>query len=111
MSVIDTLRFIVDHPLNRGHKKAALSRFLKWQVGARLVPGPVVVPWVGNTRMIVRRGDKGFTQNIYCGLRDFPEMSYLAHVLSSTDLFLDVGANVGAYTVLARAEGSARNLF
>lgn len=74
MSVFHTLQFIANHPLNQGHRSAALFRFLKWQVRARLKSGPIVVPWVENTRMLVRRGDMGFTQNIYCGLHDFPEM-------------------------------------
>lgn len=43
----------------------------------------------------------GATGNIYLGLHDFPEMAFLLHFLRSQDLFLDIGANVGTYTVLA----------
>jgi len=108
MSIINTLRFIMEHPLNRKNKSAALLRFFKWQVGSRLVPGPVVVEWVGNARMLVRHRDHGFTQNIYCGLNDPAEMAYVLHVLSEEDLFVDIGANLGAYTVLACAVKQAR---
>jgi FkbM family methyltransferase len=108
MSIIHTLMFIADHPLNRNHKSAAFLRFFKWQVRSRLVPGPVVVEWVGNARMLVRRRDHGFTQNIYCGLHDVAEMAYVLHEISDKDLFVDIGANVGAYTVLACAVKQAR---
>jgi FkbM family methyltransferase len=108
MSIIRTLGFIANHPLNRNNKSAALLRFFKWQVGSRLVPGPVVVEWVGNAKMLVRRHDHGFTQNIYCGLHDVAEMAYVLHVLSDEDVFVDIGANVGAYTVLACAVKQAR---
>jgi len=108
MSLRHTLRFIVNHPLNRDHKALALARFLKWQIGSRLVPGAVVVDWVSGTRVIARRGETGFTQNIYCGLQDFEEMAYVLHVMTSQDLFIDVGANVGSYTLLCCAVRGAR---
>lgn len=107
MSLFHTLRFIANHPLNRQKKSTGLLRFLKWQLRVRLVSGPTVFQWIGNTRMLVRRGDTGFTQNIYCGLHDFAEMAYVLHAMTENDLFVDVGANLGAYTVLAcGAKGS-----
>ena len=39
--------------------------------------------------------------NIYTGLEDFEEMGFLLHLLREGDLFVDVGANEGAYTLLA----------
>src|SRR5262249_139495 len=39
--------------------------------------------------------------NIYAGLHEFYDMMLLLHFLRRGDLFLDVGANVGSYTVLA----------
>lgn len=60
-----------------------------------------VVPW----------GHTGFTQNIYCGLHEFAEIGYLLYVLTTDDLFVDVGANVGAYTILACAKGARRYCF
>jgi FkbM family methyltransferase len=51
----------------------------------------------------------GATQNIYCGLNDFEDMSFVLHYLRENDIFLDVGANVGTYTVLASAAARARS--
>jgi FkbM family methyltransferase len=81
---------------------------MKWQIGSRLVPGPVVYPWIEGTKFIVRHGDTGFTQNIYCGLHEFQEMAYILHVTTPEDLFIDVGANVGSYTILACGARGAR---
>ncbi len=108
MSLTGTLRYIVDHPLNRRQRARALARFLKWQIGSRLVPGPVVLEWINGAKLIVRPGETGVTQNVYCGLHDFEDMLYTLHVLTPDDLFVDVGANVGAYTVLACAAAGAR---
>ena len=46
LRLAEVLRFILNHPLNRQHKLRALGRFLRWQVGSRLAPGPVIIPFV-----------------------------------------------------------------
>lgn len=95
------VRFIWGHPLSRHRRFARLRRFVGWQVGARLVPGPVIVPFVDETRLIVRPGMQGATGNIYTGLHEFDDMAFVLHCLRKDDLFVDIGANVGTYTVLA----------
>jgi FkbM family methyltransferase len=110
MSFIRTLRYIILHPLNRRRKARALLRFLKWQIGSRLVPGDVIYDWVNGARFIVRPGETGLTQNIYCGLQEYHEMAYVLHVLRPDDLFIDVGANAGAYTILACAARGAKGI-
>ena len=49
----------------------------------------------------------GATGNIYCGLHEFQDMGWLLHTLQTDDLFLDIGANVGSYSVLAASEVGA----
>jgi FkbM family methyltransferase len=102
------LRSITSHPLNRDHKGEAILRFLKWQIGSRLVSGPVVHNWIGGARMIMARGESGLTLNLYCGLFEFADMAFILHVLNPEDVFVDVGANAGAYTLLATAVKGAR---
>lgn len=108
MSVLKILRFIASHPLNEGQKTKALWRFAKWQVGSRLLPGEVVYDWVAGSKFLVRPGETGLTGNIYSGFQEFAEMAYLVHVLRADDLFVDVGANVGSYTILACAAVGAK---
>ncbi len=106
----DTLRFIVDHPLNRGRPLPALWRFASWQVRSRLVRGPVVHQWVDGAKFYVRRGETGLTGNIYCGLHEYADMSFILHAAGPDDLFVDVGANAGSYTLLACAARGARGV-
>ena len=80
-----------------------MVRWLCWQIGSRLVPGSVAAPFVNGSRLLVSPGMTGATGNVYCGLHEFEEMSFLLHLLRPEDLFIDVGANVGSYTVLAGA--------
>jgi FkbM family methyltransferase len=99
--LFNTIRFIFEHPLNRRHKISAIRRWLNWQIGSRLVPGPVAVNFVNKTKLLVAPGMTGATGNVYAGLHEFYDMAFALHLLRRDDVFVDVGANVGAYTVLA----------
>jgi hypothetical protein len=80
-SLISTLRYILQHPLNAGAKRAALVRYLKWQIGSRLVPGAVLAPFVNDTVLAASPGMTGATQNIYTGLHEFKDCGFLLHLL------------------------------
>ena len=94
-------RFISRHSLTRDHQLAAWLRFIRWQIGSRFLNYPLIIPWVGQTKLIIERGMVGATGNLYCGLHEFEDMGFVLHFLRPDDLFLDIGANVGTYTVLA----------
>ncbi|WP_419535976.1 FkbM family methyltransferase [Endozoicomonas sp.] len=110
MPFLKILKFILDHPVNNGQKIKPIMRFLRWQIGSRLVPGAVVYEWISGVKFIVRNGETGLTGNIYTGLHEFEEMSFLLHVLKSEDLFIDVGSNVGSYTLLASGVAGANSV-
>lgn len=97
------------HPLTRDAPLAAWGRFAAWQIRSRL-QGEVIVPWVGGQKLAVRRGMTGATGNIYLGLHEFADMMLALHFLRPDDLFLDIGANVGSYTVLASGIAGARTI-
>lgn len=101
MNLVNTVRYITDHPLTRHQKLKALGRWLRWQVGSRIVPGQVAVGFVNDSVLLVSPGMTGATGNIYVGLHEYQEMSFLLHLLRPGDTFVDAGANVGTYTVLA----------
>ena len=107
-ALINTFKFVLSHPLTEGCRGAAASRVLLWQLGARLLKFPVVVPWVNDTRLVIEKGMVGATGNFYCGLHEFNDMGFSLHFLRPDELFLDIGANVGTYTVLAAGVAGAK---
>jgi FkbM family methyltransferase len=86
-----------------------LARYIRWQIESRLF-SEIDVQWIEGAKLIAKRGMTGATGNIYCGLHEFVEMAFLLHVLRPGDLFLDVGANVGSYTILASKVCGARTI-
>ena len=101
MSITQTISFIWNHPFSRGRRAANLTRFACWQVKSPIFKGPHVEPFVGGARLSVRRGQTGAIGNLYVGLHELEDMAFALHLLRPGDLFFDIGANVGSYTVLA----------
>src|SRR5581483_216905 len=110
MSILNPINHIRHHPLTRNHQIAAFKRVAAWQIGTRLLPGPISVPYVNRSRLLISRGMTGATGCVYVGLHDFEQMSFLLHYLRPGDTFIDVGANVGSYTILASAAVGASTI-
>lgn len=108
MRLLETLIFIINHPLNKKRKIRAFLNFVKWQIGCRLVPGEVIFSWINDSKIIARKGESSATGNIYCGLYTFSEMAYVLHLLTPEDLFIDIGSNIGCFTILASAVKGAK---
>lgn len=110
MGIAAILRGITGHPCNRRARFKAILGFIGWQFGSRLVPGPVLIDFVNNSKLLVGRGMTGATGNLYNGLHEFEDMGFLLHLLRNDDLFVDVGANIGSYTILASGAVGARTI-
>jgi FkbM family methyltransferase len=98
-----TLRDFSNHPLKRHAKFKAIIEFCMGQLAIRWIPGDVCVPFPNGAKLLVPPMMKGSFHFLFLGLYEYEEMSFLLHFLRPDDLFVDVGANIGAYTVLAGA--------
>jgi len=108
--LIAVTRFILEHPMNTDHKLLSLLKFVEWQVATRILKKRVVVPWIDESMVISGPGDTGLTGNIYAGFMEYEEMVFLLHALQPTETFVDVGANLGAYTILASKVVKSRTI-
>lgn len=107
---IRTLKFIVQHPLNQPQKLAAILRYFRWQIGRRILPGDVLYQWIDGSKLAIGRGDTSAAGCVYSGLIEFEDMAFVLHLTRDDDCFIDAGANVGVFTVLACAARGARGL-
>lgn len=103
------LRFITSHPLTRKRPLEAIWRFIRWQIESRL-SDEIIFNWIDDAMLVVKKGMQGATGNIYCGLHEFTDMAFVIHLLRPEDLFIDVGANIGSYTILASKVCGARSI-
>ncbi len=109
MQLIRLIRFIWSHPLNRAARLKALSRLFRWQLVSKILPESVFgVPFVNEARIFMRKGMTGATGNWYCGLDEMDDMGFVLHLLRPGELFVDIGANIGSYSILAAAGAGAK---
>lgn len=104
------IRFLVgilQHPLGGIE---GIMRFVRWQVGQVLVPYPVIYNFTEHSKVLLKKSMTGMTYNYYCKLQEFNDMLFVLHFLRENDLFVDIGANVGSYTLLASKEVGARSV-
>jgi FkbM family methyltransferase len=106
--ILGALRVIARHPVNRHRKLKAVLEYGFIQTAARLVPGDICVEFPNHTRLLVSPRMKGAAHYIAPRLCEFEEMAFVMHFLRPGELFVDVGANVGAFTILAAGVAGAK---
>lgn len=104
------IRYIYTHPLTKDNKFSALLRFLKWQISSRFTKNALNVKWIGDLQLAMHKGMHGATGCIYVGLPEFNDMSFLLHFLDAKSNFIDIGANVGVYSLLAAGIKKSRTI-
>lgn len=110
ISIFRNIKYILNHPLNRSEKLKTISRIISWQVSQKFQESPVIIPFGEKSRLIIKKGYTGSTGALYMGLHDFQEMTFLLHVLREDDVFYDVGANIGSYSILAAGECQSKTI-
>lgn len=106
-----TTRWIWTHPSNRGQRFERLWRYAQVQAAGRTArggrrPRAVVVPYGLHARMRCFLDPASSKRAAYYRVPDWPEMLVWQRVLEPGDLFVDIGANVGLYTIWAADLGA-----
>ncbi len=109
MSLYRVLRYILTHPISGNAKFKSLYRFFYWQLRSLVSKKEIVYKFTPKSLLIVSKGMTGSTGNYYCGLHEYKEMGFLLHLIRPEDIFVDVGANIGSYTLLASAQIGAKS--
>jgi FkbM family methyltransferase len=89
------------------NRPAALARHLYWQFRKLLFPRPITLPL---SRSVITDDEPGGVISMVnmLGLYDYNNMTLVKLVLSGEHVMIDVGANIGSYTLIASEAPSAR---
>jgi FkbM family methyltransferase len=94
---------ILSHPANKRAPLGAAFRAVQWQTMKRLTGRAWDIPYHG-LRLRCYPWSHSASRAIYfSGLPDYWEMCFMRDYLRPGDVFIDAGANVGLYTILACA--------
>lgn len=96
---------ILNHPLNKKHKINTIGRILWWKANQLFFHLPVVIILNNNKMQFICPFTSSYgSLVVYCNLPEYQEMKFLERILKSNSVFIDVGANIGVYTILAAAK-------
>lgn len=96
----------VTHPTRRGERFSALIRAVRHEIVTRWLGRPTILPLGERSKLIAYKGETNTPLAVVANPPNFPDMLVWRRYLQSGDLFLDVGANIGAYTIWAAELGA-----
>ncbi|MEY2472570.1 MAG: hypothetical protein QOK28_1899 [Actinomycetota bacterium] len=85
----------------------AAARVLLWQFWERVVRRPLKIEYCG-LLLVCHPHENASSAVLYARLPEYEEMSFVLRFLRRGDTFVDVGANVGTYTLLAASVEGTR---
>jgi FkbM family methyltransferase len=100
------IRYVWGHPANSDQRGRALLRALRYQAQSRLLRRRAVARLGERSWLWVDLHRTSASKVIYANPPDLPEMLAWRRELRGGGLFIDVGANVGTYTLWAAELGA-----
>jgi FkbM family methyltransferase len=100
------VRYIWKHPSNEGQRLRVLRRAASYQVRYRILGRRAVARLGERSRLWVDPHRTAASKVLYANPPDRPEMLAWRRALRGGGLFIDVGANVGTYTLWAAEHGA-----
>src|SRR5207253_10176338 len=85
----------------RRHRARAIARFFAWQIWERTIRRPWNVQLTPDRVVRCYPHSAGASNVIYFRLMEWREMPFVLDYLRPGDVFIDVGANIGVYSLLA----------
>ena len=102
----EVVRYVWEHPSNSGRRLSALLRAVRYQAQVRLLGRRAVTRLGERSRLWVDPHRTAASMVLYANPPDRPEMLVWRRALRNGGLFVDVGANVGTYTIWAAEQGA-----
>lgn len=106
-----TLTYIWFHPNCRNKQIESILRFFTWQIDKRISHQSLDLELAPGVQLRCYPDSHSASAVLYCGLYDYDEMNFVLRYLRPEDSFLDVGANVGVYTLLAASKITSGSIY
>lgn len=101
MTIIQSFIKILNHPENQGRPLRTMGRVGWWKLNQLFFHLPAIVTLVDDTQIICEPASSYGSYVVYARYPEPLEMSFFEHYLRATDVVVDVGANIGAWSLIA----------
>lgn len=107
-----TIRYIFSNPFNKNSKVKLLFRILWWKINQAYFKLPVIVALDPKIKCICYPDSSHFgTFVLYTTFPEYGEMMLVKKILKEDDIFIDVGANIGVYSLLGASKISKGKIY
>tara|TARA_Y100001970_G_C14024256_1_gene745155 strand:+ start:117 stop:992 length:876 start_codon:yes stop_codon:yes gene_type:complete len=103
--LLKNINWINNHALVKNNRFKSLVKFFWFHI--RIKEGQTFSFNILNQKVSIRKGH-GSQTNYFTYLEDYNEMLFGLHYLTSNDLFVDIGANIGVYSLLMAGERNSK---
>lgn len=101
-TALNVIRYIWSHPANRGRQFSSMYLSIKWQIMKRFISKYIDIEVFNTLKLRCYPDSPSASLVIYCNeLPDYHEMQFMRRYLRPGDSFLDIGANIGVYSLYA----------
>jgi len=99
--LIRSIRAVFFHPLNKNRIGETLIRILWWKMNQLFFHLPAIVDITPNRKCICYPDSSYGGLFIYMGIPEYEGVNYILKNLNADDIFIDVGACIGDYSLFA----------
>ena len=101
MNILKSLHIVLSHPLNRKRIITTLKKVLFWKINQLWYKHPMLIPFGANSKLICYPSSAYASMIYYMDMPDYLEMTLLQKILRKDSVFIDIGAGLGEYSILA----------
>jgi len=111
INYLNSIYKILNHPLNKDNRFKAFSRIVWWKTNQLFFHYPSFVQLTPETKCICYPDSSFGGLVVYTKYPEYDEMSFVYSFLQADDTFCDVGANIGAFSLIASSKIKSGKIF
>ena len=97
------------NPITKDRQLKAMRKYIVFNIVCR-IKNEIIYKGIGGLKFIISKGNSGLVGNIYYGIYEVNESMFAVHFLREEDTFLDIGANLGHYSLVASGLTGAKSI-
>jgi FkbM family methyltransferase len=101
---VNSLVAVLSHPTNKSHQLKTIMRVVWWKLNQLFFHLPTLVEISPGVKCICYPDSSFGSLIVYVTLPEFLEMHFVLAVIEPKDTFIDVGANIGVFSLLAASK-------
>ena len=101
MNYLASLNGVLNHPLNINNKARTLLRIFLWKINQFSIKKPLIVEMEKGVKCICYPDSSFGSLIVYTRIPDYEEVQFIMKILRDRDTFVDVGAGIGDYSLIA----------